>query len=296
MPCYHPIKAWYDEEVNGTGKRSLVFSEKYAIGAPFQIACGQCIGCRLEKSRQWAIRCCLEAELWPDNCFITLTFDDKHLDKSGSLVKRDFVLFMKRLRERFRVEFPRIRFFHCGEYGEKFSRPHHHACLFNFRFPDLELISDRDGVKLYSSEILNELWPYGFSTVGDVTFESAAYVARYCTKKINGVRADKHYNGRLPEYVTMSLRPGIGSDWYDKFKSDVYPHNYVVIRNGVKCKPPKYFERKFEIEKPLDMESIKMDNRIKAESSLDNKPDRLAVRERLQYLRSRRLKRGLECC
>lgn len=297
MPCYHPIKAWYDEEVNGTGKRSLVFTEKYAIGAPFHIACGKCIGCRLERSRQWAIRCVLEAEMHDENCFITLTFDDEHLNKSRSLDKRDFVLFMKRLRKRFGDG---IRFFHCGEYGDRFSRPHHHACLFGFDFPDKIILSEGTGFVYYGSESLSELWPFGFSSIGDVTFESAAYVARYIVKKINGSTADRHYKGRVPEYVTMSrgckrlATGGIGNSWYDSFKSDIYPHNYIVIRNGIKVKPPKYFSDKFSLEKPLDSEAIKMLNRMEAESSPDNSPDRLEVRERLQYLRFRQLKRGYE--
>ena len=100
-----------------------------------------------------------------------------------------------------------VRFFHCGEYGELLYRPHYHACLFGFDFSDKVLWSTRGGVRLYRSKILEKLWTFGFSTIGDVTFESAAYVARYCTKKITGDKADEHYNGRSPEYVTMSRPP-----------------------------------------------------------------------------------------
>lgn len=104
MPCYRPITAWYSREVNRSGKRSLVFSPRKAEQQddPIQISCGQCIGCRLERSRQWAVRCLHEASLYEDNCFITLTFDDNHLFKRNnpaSLDIRDFQLFMKRLRK-----------------------------------------------------------------------------------------------------------------------------------------------------------------------------------------------------
>ena len=118
--------------------------------------CGQCIGCRLERSRQWAIRCVHEASLWPDNCFVTLTFDDDNIISSGSLVKADFQKFMKRLRKRFGKG---VRYFHCGEYGDLLGRPHHHACLFNFSFPDRYLWSSSGGVNLYRSPTLEELWP-----------------------------------------------------------------------------------------------------------------------------------------
>ncbi len=196
-----------------------------------QLPCGQCSGCRLERSRSWAVRCVHEASLHDENCFITLTFNNHYLDPIGSLDKRTFQLFMKRLRKE--IAPGKVRFFHCGEYGSKMKRPHHHACLFGFDFPDKWLFDTREGVDLYRSPMLERLWPFGFSTIGEVTFESAAYVARYISKKINGELAPAHYarvdhkTGEmfsiLPEYITMSLRPGIAGAWFDKFEGDVFP-------------------------------------------------------------------------
>ena len=172
--------------------------------------------------------------MYDENCFITLTYDDDNLHSGGSLVKADFQKFMKRLRKKFGSG---VRYYHCGEYGEKNGRPHHHACLFNFRFPDCEPLDiagrSSDLPPLYVSRSLLELWPFGLHTIGVVTFDSAAYVARYVMKKITGDKAASHYNGRLPEYTTMSRRPGIGRAWYDKFKSDCYPSDELVIRGGV---------------------------------------------------------------
>lgn len=292
MPCYAPLKGWYSDEVNESGKRSIVFNKKDAL-CPVEVIvpCGKCIGCRLERSRQWAVRCVHEASLYDENCFITLTFDERHVDLNRSLVKSDFVLFMKRLRKEFGSG---IRFFHCGEYGDKLDRPHHHACLFNFDFPDKVLWSVRDGVRLYRSATLERLWPFGFCTVGDVTFDSAAYVARYVVKKMNGNVAKLHYQGREPEYCTMSRRPGIGAKWYEKFKTDVFPHGFVVIRDGKKVKVPPYYMKKYELTNPGECASLKNKQIMSARGDADSTPQRLRVREELHKLRAEQLTRGME--
>ena len=142
---------------------------------------------------------------------------------------------MKRLRKRWPKD--RIRFYMCGEYGDLKGRPHFHACLFGFDFPDKEVYSKRGDVTLYSSKMLDEIWGKGMCIIGDVTFESAAYVARYIMKKITGNLAESHYNGLTPEFNKMSLKPGIGSEWFDKFSSDVYPDGKVVVRGHLSRSP-----------------------------------------------------------
>ena len=245
MPCYHPLTAYRGRRTS-SGKSEILFDKSQALkvgsGLSIQLPCGQCIGCRLERSRQWAMRCHHEASLYQDNCFITLTYSDEHLPSDKSLHVEHFQKFMKRLRKRFGEG---VRYYHCGEYGEKYMRPHYHACLFNFDFPDKKIWKENNGNRLYVSESLSELWPFGFVTIGDVTFESAAYVARYIMKKVNGDLAESHYErvdwetGEVyqlkPEYTTMSRRPGIGSNWFAKFKDDIFPQDYVVI-NGKKLK------------------------------------------------------------
>ena len=304
MACFNPVIAYRGKHPNTkTGKLPMVFSprDSYDPDTEFKLPCGRCIGCRLEKSRQWAIRCVHEASLYERNAFITLTFNDENLPASGSLDKRDFQLFVKRLRKRFGSG---VRYFHAGEYGERFQRPHYHACLFNFDFPDRELWSVRDGVRLFTSRALSELWPFGFSTVGDVTFESAAYVARCVTKKITGPVAEDHYwrynqkTGECydlqPEYCTMSRRPGIGRPWLEKFQSDVYPHDRVVL-NGKEVKPPKFYDSIFELAFPDEFDEIKEKRKCDAASSAkDNTYERLRVRERCQEIRLKNLKRSYE--
>ena len=302
MPCYHPLKGYHSAIKNATGKRSIVFNKAHSLtGVQLVIPCGQCVGCRLERSRQWAVRCTHEASLHQDNCFITLTYNDENLPADKSLHVDHFQKFMKRLRKRFGDG---IRFYHCGEYGEKYMRPHYHACLFNFDFPDKKLWKIVNDQRLYISDALQELWPFGFSTIGSVTFESAAYVARYIMKKVNGEKADSHYErvdletGEVyklkPEYTTMSRRPGIAHDWYEKFKSDVFPSDFIVI-NGKKVKPPRYYDSLYEHEYVSDFDTIKKNRKKNAKKHVENNTfDRLHVREQCQIARLKKLPRVVE--
>ncbi len=182
MPCYHPVTGYRSRVTSKNGKRPLVFST--TEGYPdlrVEIPCGRCIGCRLEYSRQWAMRCMHEASLYDNNCSITLTYDNENLPNDFSLNKRHFQLFMKSLRKKYAPK--KIRFYHCGEYGEENYRPHYHAIIFNHNFTDLDVLPSSSNNTLYTSPTLTDIWGKGLTQVGTVTFESAAYVARYITKK-----------------------------------------------------------------------------------------------------------------
>lgn len=196
---------------------------------------------------------------------------------------------MKRLRKKFSdID---VRFFHCGEYGEQNSRPHYHACLFNFDFSDKVLWKVVNGQHLYNSETLHQLWPFGYCVIGDVTFESAAYVARYITKKVHGDGAQDHYAGRRPEYVTMSRRPGIGKAWFDQFKGDCYPHDFIVI-NGKKIGLPKYYDSLLE---DSELEKIKLKRKYEAYEHWENNTlRRLKDREIVHEVKADLLKRRFE--
>lgn len=295
MPCYTPLRGWRAAKLNETGKRGIVFKLQDAYkDKPIDVPCGQCVGCRLERSRQWAIRCMHEASLFDRNCFLTLTYDERNVNPNGSLVPRDMVLFLKRLRKQYGEG---IRFFQCGEYGENTSRPHHHVLLFNHDFDDKKRCAMNGGNTLYTSMELERLWPHGQNWIGAVTFESAAYVARYCTKKITGPSAAAHYGNRVPEYATMSRRPGIGIEWYRKFQSDVFPADEVVIRGGIKCRPPRFYESKFEVNNATTLQALKRKRKIRAMRSPDNTTPRMIVRFDLKVIELkqamiRRLERG----
>lgn len=282
MPCYQPIKAWYGNKLN-SGKREIVFSRGQAQSClDLSLPCGTCLGCRLERARQWAMRCCDEASLWKENSFITLTFNDACLPLNRSLDVTVFQKFMKRLRKC--VSPTRIRFFHCGEYGGKTGRPHYHGLIFNYGFPDRKFFKVTDsGEKIYTSAELDRLWGFGYASVGDVTFGSAAYVARYHVKKIGSVVSDNHYlnkdTGEMfsPEYVTMSRRPGLGRGWFDKFRRDVFPEDARVI-DGVDTKPCKFYDSLYEVVDRDDFKRIKL-ARMRAVDRADNTLVRLSVKE-----------------
>ena len=269
MPCFHPQQVWLTDD-------GIKFYNPYSDNRNhkgFKIPCRKCTGCRLEYSRQWAMRIYHEHTLWtPNNIFVTLTYDNDHLPKlgkKGNLIKKDFQDFMKRLREpnlELKWYPPKpIRYFHAGEYGEKNDRPHYHAVIFNCNFSDRKPLKGFKG--LTTSETLNSIWGKGYSSIGDVTFESASYVAGYIQKKITGKLKDSHYavidpktgeyfGQRQQEYATMSRRPGIAGPWLAQHKSDIYPSDNIHI-NGREMRPPKYYDRLYEIDNPDIMSEIK---------------------------------------
>ncbi len=261
------------------------------VDLPVKVPCGQCIGCRLDRSRSWAVRCVNEAQSHDENAFITLTYSDVYVPADYSLRFRDFQLFMKRFRKRVGR---RIRFYHCGEYGENFGRPHYHALIFGYSFADKKLWMMNNGQALYRSAELEVLWPFGYSTVGELTFESAAYVARYIMKKITGTIADEHYKGRSPEYTTMSRKPGIGKAWVMKYLSDVYPSDEIII-NGRKMRPPVFYDASFELVYPSEFEDLRRRRKRASLRHVDNQTqERLDVRETVQEARLYRLPRVLK--
>lgn len=293
MPCYYPCMGYRSKVPNKNGKFPLVFDSSGDRTQPVQFPCGQCVGCRLERSRQWAVRCVQEASLHVDNCFITLTYDDNNLPSDNALHIRDFQLFMKRLRKDVGKK---VRFFHCGEYGKETRRPHYHALLFGYDFKDKLLWKEKNGVPWFLSEYLTRLWKNGHTTVGAVTFESAAYVARYCLKKSDKVSYEEHVAGRTPEYVTMSRRPGIAAEWYKRFWSDIYPHD-IMEANGVKQRPPRFFDGRFELDNPDKYEDLKLKRELKARDpcmAQHTLPARLRVREEVKLRKIALLKRDID--
>lgn len=296
MPCFHPMPAWQSPE------GGPLHFPRSARGAPgsmregsgwryLEVPCGQCVGCRLNRSAQWALRMENEASQYEKNCFLSLTYDDKSLPKDLSLNKKHFQDFMKRFRDFY--DYPEIKFYHCGEYGPLNQRPHYHACIFNFDFEDKELFKEydvpgcSDPIRLFTSQSLSERWGHGFCTIGEVTWESAAYCARYVVDKITGPKAEAHYNGRLPEYSTMSK--GIGRKWFEQFQQDLYPNDYAVSR-GHKVKVPRYYDKLLEEKEPLTFQKIKAQRALEIHAESDR---RLADREEVQLQRLELLKRVL---
>ncbi len=286
MSCNFPLSAWYHK--SGTG---ITFNINDAyVDRPLRVPCGQCTACRIARSKEWALRCIHEAQLHSENCFLTLTYAPEHLPEDGSLCYRDFQLFFKRLRKKFGSG---IRFYMCGEYGEKLSRPHYHAIIFGFDFKDKVLWKKKRDFPLHVSEDLNALWRKGYCIIGDVSYESAAYVARYILKKWTGDAAEAHYNGKVPEFTRMSRRPGIARKWFEQYKGDIYPKDYYSIGKK-KLRPPKYYDYLYDLEDSEAMRTIKdkrkLDNAFRPSYSITVLKERAVALAR----RFNRKKRNLD--
>jgi len=304
MPCYSPVSAWrHPTQKTPNGKDVITFQNPYARETTYRegikLPCGGCHGCRIDRTRQWATRCILEASLHKTNCFITLTYAPEHLPKNGSLIRRHLQLFMKRLRRTFPKN--KIRFFACGEYGAKKQRPHYHVCVFNFDFPkkNTQIYKETPAGPLLISSDLHKLWgsgkgknfkSYGFTTVGSLTWESVAYTARYIMKKFTGDKAKIHYRDIIPEFNAMSLKPGIGAEWLKINKTDIYPDDFAVLPNGKKSKTPKYFDKLFELTDPEEMSIIKAKRKKFHEENPHSQADldRMAECKRIQLQKLKR--------
>lgn len=285
MPCFGPLKGYYSAEIGKSGRRRIVFDVKLSLtGIPVDIPCGQCVGCRLERSRQWAMRCMQEKRmhLSQGSSFVTLTYDDEHLPMEGNAVtlrKRDLQLFMKRLR--FCRKQKGIRFYACGEYGDRSGRPHYHVLLFNVAFGDQKRWSGARGdAALYTSRELQSVWTAGNSLIGEVTFESCAYVARYCMKKVTGDDAEHFYGATEPEFTVMSRRPGLGAGFFKRYGADIYATDSVVVR-GKRVRPPRFYDSL--VVGPMLLEPIKRKRKVEAVKvkKIDNCSRRRYVKERV---------------
>jgi len=265
----------------------------------------------------WAMRIVHEASLHLDqhgNSWITLTYRDKsectleqlanghYVPDDYSLNKKHFQKFIKRLRKHFKKQ--KIRYFHCGEYGDETLRPHYHACLFNCTFDDLTVFKTEQGITSYSSPTMDNLWPYGFSTIGELNFDTAAYTAGYILKKITGhlamdayLRSDEYGVAYwvVPPYITMSLKPGIGAEFYEKYQDDFFPADESPVPGkGIINKVPRHYEKMLERENPELLAVVKTLRQefIKAHGS-DFTPERLKAKYECQKARQQRKKRTL---
>ncbi|QCQ84859.1 replication initiator protein [Blackfly microvirus SF02] len=281
MGCDFPITAYRSREFNPETKRyGMTFNPLKALNSTnsIRVPCGKCQGCRLERSRQWAVRCTHEASLHDQNCFITLTYADPHLPIDYSVHTRDFQLFMKRLRKH---AYPKlVRFFACGEYGDQNLRPHYHALLFGFDFEHKVVFETTgQGHKLYLSKDAQALWPFGMVTVGELSYQSASYTARYAMKKISGPMAETHYVRQhplhgffcrvQPEFLLMSRggrdgSGGIGQAWIKKHGPEVFTHDSVIIQ-GREAQPPRYYFKQLSEE---DQHRITTKRQIAAKRNL----------------------------
>lgn len=268
-----------------------------------KIGCGQCIGCRLEYSRQWANRITLEAKKYkPNECwFLTLTYDDEHVpigqavnQKTGevkqslTLNKEDLTLFMKRLRYYYQYHYNHdgIRFYAAGEYGDTTKRPHYHICIFNMPI-HTELIRVKEnelGQRIWTNKEIEKLWGKGFIAIAHQSWETAAYTARYMLKKQKGQDSEWYYKslGIIPEFTQMSRKPGIAREYYDENSRKIYENDEIILRKGEKTyqiKPPRYYDKLYDIDNHDMMEEIKLNRRLNAAIREKNELSRTSLSE-----------------
>lgn len=281
------------------------------ITESIDIPCGQCMECRLAHSKEWAARLMLEQQYHNESYFLTLTYDDMHVPLTHwsdittrkhyshmSLYKKDVQDFLKRLRIALeRSGRGKIRFFCAGEYGGRTHRPHYHLIVYGLHLDDLKYYKKSSlGHTYYNSEFLSRLWGKGHVVIGEVTFESAAYVARYCLKKWNGAYKEFYDETHVaPEFCTMSRRPGIAAQYFEDHKDEIYDFDAIYLSlatGGRTIKPPAYFDRLFALDNEERMLYIKEERRYRAESKQANvsrqttlSAEELAAARKADYLR-----------
>lgn len=276
MPCYRPVTVFKPDDGGSISFREIKNSRE------IRIPCGKCIGCRIEITDAWAFRCMAEASLHKNNHFVTLTYDDDSLPADESLNHKDWQLFAHRVRKKLGP----FRFFMCGEYGDNTQRPHYHALLFGLDIPDrVKCNSVYSSHDLYQSDTLCQLWGKGFITLGEVSHESAKYCATYALKRVSKELEAERYSWvtrygelvvRKQPYGKMSLKPGIGAGWLEKYKTDVVNHG-AVYQNQYAKKVPRYFCDLMEKIDPVGFESLQYTREEKAKKVF-NPDDHTRVR------------------
>lgn len=214
----------------------------------FPVKCGKCIGCKLDHAAEVACRIWMEAQEHNENCFVTLTYNQENLPiaKTGfpTLKKTDVQLFLKKLR--YYYPNANIRYVVAGEYGPKTLRPHYHLAVHGWKPNDLkEYKKNEQGDMTYKSKNLEKIWGKGFVVIGQLSQQSASYIARYVTKKIHQKEHDRA--GTEKEYIIYSKKPAIGLTNWNKNKEKYIKNGgiYIKIKDKVRLFPiPTLFQRK----------------------------------------------------
>lgn len=227
----------------------------------------------------------------PKNSFITLTYSDENL-VSPRLQYKDFQDFIKRLRDKIGYQpEDRIGVFVTGEYGDEKKRPHWHAIIFNWRPEDLVYLrSNKRGDKIYKSASLDELWGKNDpkkkpNEIGDVTFHSAGYVARYAAKKLVHGKDDGHDYHPISK---KSSKHAIGKKWLEKYwYTDCFALGHLVSEDGIKLAIPRYYEKWLLKNHPQEWEryvtQLKIQRMAEAEKKAEKRKDELNTINRKRY-------------
>ena len=261
MKCLSPVTI--EGTYNAKEKKTVYTTNRKTQASEtngYMVSCGQCIACRINRARIWSVRNAHEAMFHDQHCFITLTYNPESLPDDLSVSNEVHQNFLKRLRKTvWEQERKKIRFYMAAEYGQpdeyekqeglsRIGRPHYHYLIYGWTPKDLEYLKTVKEHHYYTSETVLKAWQnQGFVVIGNVTPESAAYVAGYCTKKITGDSQEEHYTrihpdtGQIvkanPEFQRCSI--GIGKQWVEKYHNDLRK-GYIVF-DGKIYPVPRYY-------------------------------------------------------
>lgn len=303
MACTAPIRGHRDRDGVVRLRRGIPDARIHGRGTnpELELPCGRCLDCKLRKVSDWATRLAHEASLHTEACFLTLTFSDdglalrelQHGTHPFDLDVEDWQRFAKRLRKELKKQgYGPIRFFQVGEYGDQELRPHHHAIIFGNEFRDGgESWKDEQGHPVWTSQIIEKAWGYGIHTVQEATPETMNYVAKYVQKKLYGKMKEQQCeridsaSGECvtvrPEFATMSrggTGKGIGHGWWQRWKDEVFPDDFVVVK-GKKTPVPRYYTKQLQAEnEELYLQVTEARCKSAAGRAADNTPERRLVR------------------
>lgn len=225
------------------------------------VPCRNCLACRITRSSEWAMRINHEFLTWEHGCFITLTYDEEHLPENKSLVKKDLQKFFKRLRYHLGKK-RRIKYFACGEYGDKRKRPHYHAIILGISMDEHKLEQcPKNGYYVLEGP-LKESWDKGIIHVGEVNNDTIGYVTHYIDKKMTGKLAEEQYEGTGRRAPFQLQSQGFGLDYALKNEAMIKENLFILHKN--KKKPiPNYYRQKLDIKDDPRFKEMAIENEIK---------------------------------
>lgn len=215
---------------NDGGHHFITFNVHNAfVDRPVELPCGKCVGCVQDKAQGWAIRCVHESMFHVQNCFITLTYRDPPPEKLSKEHVQDFIRSM-------RDAGIKLRYFVCGEYGEKTRRPHYHMIVFGHDFRDGSIRAGMGPIspnEYYVNPMIDKFWGHGNCMIGPAEPGSIFYTTGYALKNFGDAEC----------FHLASRRPFIGAEWLAKYYDDLVRCNCVTIDGNKHSIPAAYLRR-----------------------------------------------------
>lgn len=153
------------------------------------VPCGCCVNCKKQRAREWSLRIQHEKLRTNYSIFATLTYGPDRVPKDYGLRKKHLQNFFKRLRKNF--ENTRIKYYACGEYGDRFARPHYHIILLVYEtdreYEEWIPLFDNKGRKIQKG-IIEDTWGMGHVQASYLTEGRILYTVSYVDKKIMNYR------------------------------------------------------------------------------------------------------------